>query len=306
MKIKRILAIVIGICMLLMAINLPVFSDEPPEGFDSWDDYYNYLVYGEVTEEEATDLKDMTLVGSNDRFKMYYNESGADVYLEDIKSGKIWGSALYGDYIDTSDIAPNASTNLLTVSYSDKQNNISELDLTSSSCDGFSVESEIGDDCVTLSVDMPEIEISFEVELSLVDDGLKVNIPFKSLKEKECKLLSIKLLPAMGAAKPGEDGYVFYPDGSGALMEIADYKKGNPEFYNYPIYYTDKADFDLFDNNEALDIKGLMLPVFGIKHTKGGVFAEISAGGAASSLHIAVNSFYQSYFELNYRTCNTV
>ena len=49
-----------------------------------------------------------------------------------------------------------------------------------------------------------------------------------------------------------------------------------------------------------------MLPVFGIKHTSGAVFAEIESGDTNASLHIAVDNFYQSYFELTYRTYNTV
>lgn len=307
MKIKKIFAILTAVCMLLLAGSFPAFGEEPPEGFSSWEEYYDYLIYGETVTEDVTNIEDMTLVGSNSRFDMYYNEGGADVYLKEKATDKIWGSAVYGDYIDTKELSPNAVSNLLTVCYSDKENNVLEKDLISASGDDFSLETQKKDDAIIITVTMNETEISFDVELSLVEDGLKVNIPYKSIKEtKENKLLSIRLLPLMGAAAPGENGYLFYPDGSGALMNIKDYRKEQPEFYNYPIYCTDEANFETFDSNKTQDIKNLMLPVFGVKHTKGGVFAEIVSGSENASLHMSVDYLYQSYFELVYRTSNTV
>lgn len=307
MKTKRLLAIIIGISMLLLAVNFSALGEEPPEGFSSWDEYYEYLIYGETGTDEVTNIDEMTLVGSNNRFDMYFNEGGADIYLKEKSTDKIWGSAVYGDYIDTKELSPNAISNLLTVCYSDKENNVLEKDLISASNDDFTLSTKIENNTIILILSMNETEISFNVEFSLEEDGLKVNVPYKSIKESaDYKLLSIKLLPLFGAAAPGENGYLFYPDGSGALMDIKSFRKGQPEFYNYPIYCTDKADFEIFDSYNRQDIKNLMLPVFGIKHTIGGVFAEITSGSENSSLHMSVDYLYQSYFEFVYRTSNTV
>lgn len=307
MKLRKIIAVAVGMCMLLSAAAFPAFGDEIPEGFSSWEEYYEYLVFGEAVTEETPELKNMQLVGSNDRLNMYYHENGADVYLEDKATGKVWGSAIYKDYIDTNGMSPNAASNLLTVSYSDENDSLLEADVTAASTDDFSVSAEYGDKAVTLAIAMPNTGISFNAVLSLADDGLQVNIPYDSVKDGEKhKLVSIRLLPLLGAAAPGEEGYIFYPDGSGALMNIADYRKSQSAFYNYPIYCTDDADFDVFDSNAAQDIKPMMLPVFGIKHTSGGILAEISSGAENAGLHISSDALYQTYFELFYRTNNTV
>lgn len=307
MTVKKIITFLLISAIVLSLAYLPVLSEEVPEGFASLEDYYNYLVFGETTTQEEPELHDMKLVAENSKFSMYYYANGADIYLEDKATGKVWGSAVRKEYADIANMSANAVSNLMTVCYTDKSNSLLEVDLTAASTNDFSVTESYGANSVTIDIKMKNTGISFKTVFSLEEDGMKVNIPYDSISENdEFKLVSIKLLPLFGAAKPGEDGYIFYPDGSGAIMNIGNYKKDEPEFYNYSIYCSDKADFDVFDSNTAQDIKSLMLPVFGIKHTSGAVFAEIDSGDTNASLHIGVDNFYQSYFELSYRTYNTV
>ena len=306
-KIKKLIAVVVSLCILIVLAASPVLGDELPEGFNSWEEYYDYLIFGDAANNKTPPIHEMKKVAENDRIVMYYYDKGADVYLEDKASGKIFGSAIEEGYIKTEGMAPNATSNLLTVSYADDKDNLVEADLTNESTDDFSVTTDYIENGVNLSVNMENTQISFDVEITLLNDGMRVNIPYSSIKEgKKHKLVSIKMMPIFGAAKPGEDGYIFYPDGSGALMYIDNYRKNQPAFYNYPIYCDDSADFDAFADNENQDIKNFMLPIFGIKHTSGSVFAEITSGEENARLHIGVDALYQSYFELVYRTYNKV
>lgn len=58
----------------------------------------------------------------------------------------------------------------------------------------------------------------------MTDEGLEVTIPNASIQydKKHFTLISIQLLEYFGADKPGDasDGYVFLPDGSGALLSM--------------------------------------------------------------------------------------
>ena len=306
MKIKRLFAILL--CIALVCVTAVVaFGEDPPEGFSSWEEYYDFLIYGETGSTEVPELHDMNKVAENDRFTMYYYENGADVFLEEKATGKVWGSAVDSEYLDTSSMAAEHSSNLLTVTYADKDSNLSELHFTDANNDDFSSSVSFESDSVILEVSVTEAEIDFTVELSLTEKGLKLNIPFDSVKENgDHTLVSVKVLPTFGAAKPGEKGYIFYPDGSGALINIADYEMSEPAFYQYTYYCEDEKKFSDFDDRESQDIKNLMLPVFGIKHTKGGVFADIVSGDANAKLHISIDKLYKSYFEFVYRTYETV
>lgn len=307
MRFRRILSVFLCICTVLAVSAFSAVGDELPEGFSSWDEYYNYLIFGETAEEETPAVEEMREVCRNERFVMYYYENGADVYLKELATGKVWGSAVEDGYIDTSMMSAEAASNLLTVSLADASGTLLEKSLASASGGDFTVDTSFEENGVALAVSMPSYDVSFRVELSLLADGLSVCVPDASISEKgDYKLVSLRMLPLFGAARPGEDGYVFYPDGSGALMSIADYKAAEPAFYSYTVYCEDQADFDLFDSNELQDIKSLMLPVFGIKHTSGGVFAEIVSGAENARLHISVDNLYEACFELVYRTHGTV
>ncbi len=307
MKTKKILAIFLTVCMTVSFSAVPAFSDEVPEGFSSMEEYYNYLIYGETGSTETPSLSEMRVIGENDLVKLYFFEDGMDLFAEDKSTGKVFGSQVDKEYIDIGNLADSMISNLLTVCYADGEDNLNEIDLTSAHVEGLAVSTTYGENSVSLDLTVQETAITLSVVITLTEDGFTVEIPEESIKEEgEHLLVSVRLLPAFGAARPGEDGYVFYPDGSGAIMQITPDRKEQPEFYQLPIYCDNSLSFETYDQEKELDIKALMLPVFGIKHSDGGVFAEIVQGDADADLHIAVDALYQSYFELFYRSYNTV
>lgn len=293
--------------VILLTASLLCYADgDIPEGFSSWEEYYNFLVFGEQTEDVDADLQNMKLIAQNEKFNMYYHDSGVDIYLENRKTGKVWGTAVYSDYFDVSSLSLNTYSTLLNVCYADKDKNIFNSELVGNNSEDFSISYENADNGICINVSMPEIQISFDVIFILETDGMTLTIPDDSVEEKsDNSLISVSLLPFFGAAKSGEDGYIFYPDGSGALMNISAYKKPNPLFYSYAVYSEDEPDFNLYDTAYQQDIKQIMLPVFGIKHTSGGIFSNMESGAENAILHLSSDQFYQSYFEAVFRTSGT-
>lgn len=63
------------------------------------------------------------------------------------------------------------------------------------------------------------------LEYSIADDGtLSVRLPANSIRYDSTNftLLSVDVLPFFGAGNVNDEGYAFYPDGSGALLEFSD------------------------------------------------------------------------------------
>ena len=120
MKIKQIIAVAVSASMLLSLSAVPALGDEIPEGFSSMEEYYNYLVLGTKGDNTTPELDEMRLIGENDRVKMYYNESGADVFIEEKASGKVYGSEVNSEYIDTKEMSPSSVSKLVTVNYADE------------------------------------------------------------------------------------------------------------------------------------------------------------------------------------------
>jgi hypothetical protein len=298
----RILCALSAVSVLLFTAAL---GDDrtPPDGFDSWADYYDSLINGgSGGATETPSLEEMMFCAQNDRFSLRFHEAGMDFYIEDKQSGKIWSTDIDPEYIDVGGLRPEDYSALLEVSLADNEEGVSVYSLISREAQGFSVLPRATRDGMTLDIVMPKEQIAFSVEIWLEEDGFCVSIPEKSLREEGTKrLLSVAMLPRFGTARTGEDGYIFYPDGSGALVDIKPYPYPKLRSYAYPIYGLAEADADELLKREEQGIMNLMLPIFGIKHTDGGFLAAIVSGDADAALMMEMMDSYSAYFRFDYR-----
>ncbi len=81
------------------------------------------------------------------------------------------------------------------------------------------------------------------LEYTIDETGFSVRLPANGIRFNESKfeLLSLQVLPYMGAGNNAYDGYAFFPDGSGALFAFEDMKASNNETITAKIYGEDYA-----------------------------------------------------------------
>lgn len=143
----------------------------------------------------------------------------------------------------------------------------------------------------------PEEGVSFVVEVVLRDGFLSVRLPLEQLRESETLVLrDLQLLPSLGAGGAEDKGFLLIPDGSGALIEFNNGRKGQ---YDEPVYGTDKA---FIRTALALSKMDISLPVYGIERNGSGMLAVLHEGAAASSIRASsagngstYNTVYPSY-----------
>lgn len=131
----------------------------------------------------------------------------------------------------------------------------------------------------TVFVDLKVWDISFDVNITLVDGGVEVHIPIDSIEElgEIYKLTAINVFPYFGASR--EDvmpGYLVIPDGIGALVRTNQ---------RYNTYF--QARFFGSDlGYQANVLPELSLPIFGNIHNPGqdGFYARIVEGSEFSTL----------------------
>lgn len=148
---------------------------------------------------------------------------------------------------------------------------------------------ENGIETVSLA-DRPRFTIPLEYRI--VDDALYVTIPVHRIEENAgYKLRSINLLEYFGAASADEDGYMFVPDGSGALIRLNN-GKTNAEVYSQRVYGMDQNDnaFRRFQVAESA-----RLPVFGMKAGNHAWFAEIVEGETYANINADISGRNTSY-----------
>lgn len=112
------------------------------------------------------------------------------------------------------------------------------------------------------------------VEYVIENDGLSVRLPANSIRFDETKytLRHVKMLQYFGAGNLQHDGYVFYPDGSGALVEFNKfYSKTNTKNrvsveLSGTVYGEDFAYYNI--SSDSKHSEPIRVPVFGVVDTE--------------------------------------
>jgi hypothetical protein len=125
--------------------------------------------------------------------------------------------------------------------------------------------------------------VSFTVSLiySLEDDRLVVSVPADEIEYPEkFPILSLNVLEFFGAAGPDDKGYMFVPDGSGALIYLNNGKK-TADPYRAAVYGDDltAAREEKVQWNEPI-----RLPVFGMVNGGRAMMGVIEEGDAFASI----------------------
>lgn len=148
---------------------------------------------------------------------------------------------------------------------------------------------------------LTEINISFDVEVTLSSDGLSTYIDYDSIveaNEEEILLSSIIVFPSLGATKMDEiPGYMMVPDGAGALVR---YEDNNREFlspYQAPFY---GENFGLSETRQTVNNYPLSMPIFGVVHgvNQFGFLGIIEEGDMSARLYMYPNGAHNLDYNL--------
>ena len=132
-----------------------------------------------------------------------------------------------------------------------------------------------------------DINAVVPVEITLQSTGIAVRIVGEGMKVgDDYRITSISLLPGFMAGYEENDGYLFIPSGSGALIPLAS-GRGDSAVYHETVYGDDRA---IAVEEYESESEQISVPVYGIKDGDYGVFAVITQGDATAEIEAAANS----------------
>lgn len=233
-------------------------------------------------------------VAKNEDLTLYFIEDTGEIEVYSQKGNISFLSNPKG--IDEDTIAAgmtkmNMHSQLL-VEYIDEQSNLYVVNNFTGSIKEKTYEYSLQENGILVTYFFEKVGFDIPVFYGLEKDYVKAQILSSEIKQTgKYKISAITLLPYMGSAGSEEDGYLFIPDGSGAIINFNNNKSG---YQNYSgiVYGRDKA----LNSVQLAEIKeDITMPVFGIKRENSAVLGIIHSGEYQSEIRAEVGGKSSSY-----------
>lgn len=244
---------------------------------------------GNSQKETGASEQDRTLILEDEELKVSY-ESGTKAFQVTDYSGYMWNSIVTEELCSSDKLNETWQRNaksIFHITYAD----ISDVDPTIKTA--YSYDADIKatkeDSKIYLNCEFASEGIKLVVVLQVDNGELVVSVPAEHIsEEKEYKLLGIQMLPYFGASSMQEDGYMVYPDGSGALKYHNSVKSSvtTNHQYSWDVYGSDFLSTDTPQDNEDKELMSAMLPVYGIKKGEHAFIAYSEVGEEESSINL--------------------
>lgn len=286
MKGKRFLA-----ALLAAVLLVPIFGSVFPEPLKAM---------AAVSQE----LNDHKLVAENENYALYMNEDYLSVIVLDKATGAYMESAVSYDDGKNNDIWMGAMKSALVLNLIYSNVDTQQADLIN---DDVTKDITYTDNGFTAKVYWTKYQLGMTLEVTLNEDGITARIPDESIVEDSdgYYIGSIAMYPYLGYSYlDSKEGYMFIPDGNGALIYLDDKEGRFNSGYNGVIYGTDPGFVDSevvrlwWDKYEMVnEANNILAPVFGMAHTSEGIayLAVVEEGDQRATIEASPNGVSIDY-----------
>ena len=137
-----------------------------------------------------------------------------------------------------------------------------------------------------------QVQFKIPIRYELEDNALTVTIETERIEyDRSYPIHSIEPLEFFGAGGVSEEGYIFVPDGSGALIRLNNGKTMHQRF-SLGVYGSQDVELR---REELLRTRDISFPVFGIKTGDRALFAIIEEGDTIATINADVSGRLDSY-----------
>lgn len=245
-------------------------------------------------------------VCENDSLELYLNEETLGIKVKNKITNYVWSSTIDEDKEELNDTWKDFSKSGFTLEYSDKKGKIEKVSTVSMDMKIDIKENKNGFEA---KVFIKKLGFRFNLKVTLNEKGVNVELPNESIKEEKeiYKMQSIYIYPFLGATENYEvPGYMFVPDGSGALIRFDSDTAIEKEPFIKRIYGDDYGIVGSKNEKDdgVLKSETIHYPVFGITNNtnknaisaiidKGAEYGEVNAypSGATTDYNWITSKF---------------
>lgn len=257
-----------------------------------------------VTIANTLTLTGFTKIMEDSAIEVWHKEKNSSIRIVDKASGYIWGGLAEDKPKDMNTTWSGVGNSLVSIDYFDDKG----IEKRTSIADKQVVKKyEVKDNSLTYQVQFKDIGIELAFQVILDNGDLKFKVDDASVKETgKYSLGAIYFVPFLGSTHEDEkDGYIFVPDGPGALIRL-----NKPSQYlinfNKVVYGKDYAIENLLEVNDlksrrpndfAADEPTVLMPVFGMVHgaRQNAYFARIEKGQEYAAIMATPSGTFTAY-----------
>ncbi len=283
-RIRSFLCLILSVALLFTLCG--GVTAEPVDEDYAGDEWY------EEEEEEVVNLEDLEPVGyeqvaQSNGVTLYVNYETGHFYLENANTGKQWfsvpldveydeiskGASIRGAVRSEMIISYVSEQEMATAEYAQEANSNADSEITISAID----------DGIRVDYYFYAVGITVPVEYKLEDGLFYASVLVNDvIEDSTFMLIDINLLPAFGAGNWATDGYLFVPDGCGALVKFNNGIQLSSQ-YKAMIYGDDMS---VVPETQVTYTETLRLPVFGTLLGNDTLMGIVTQGDGASSLTV--------------------
>lgn len=250
------------------------------------------------------ELNDHRLIAENGNYALYLNEDYLSVIVLDKATGAYMESAVSYDDGRNNEIWMGAMRSALVLNLIYSSVDTQQADLINDDATKDITYTENG---FSAKVYWKKYKLGMTLEVTLNEDGITARIPDESIVEdsSDYYIGSIAMYPYLGHTYlDSKEGYMFIPDGNGALIYLDDKEGRFNSGYTGVIYGTDTGFVDSevvrlwWDKYEMVnDANKILAPVFGMAHTSEGIayLAVVEEGDRRATIEAAPNGVSIDY-----------
>ncbi|MCU6710204.1 DUF5696 domain-containing protein [Paenibacillus sp. J5C_2022] len=246
--------------------------------------------------DKLPDEADFELVAESESLALKFDSVSGHFIVHDRRSGHVWRSYPEPEHWENEGIGGIWKDHLRSpfmLRYTDfAQRQMKPKDTNFISAGGRIQEVKRIDGGIRVDYELPELGLVIPVQIRIGDDYVETTILDESLKEQNFSLIWVRLFPFLGGVHSvGQEGYLFIPDGSGALISFNKPEENQTRTFQGAIYGEDPS----FINGMERSRQPISMPVYGVKSGDKAVLAIVTEGEEYGEIVASPAGVYSQY-----------
>jgi hypothetical protein len=242
---------------------------------------------GNVNPEIPSSYKKIAV---SENIELYFDEGKGNIQVKNTDTGYIWKGIVDDEMYPVSKLNKQWSAylqSMFTISYNDVGKRDAPPSTVYAGRDCDYIEVNYLENGVEVKYGFTEVGLFATFQYVLKDGNFIVRIPHEGFEEHlQYCITTLEVLPFFGSAGNDIDGYLFYPDGSGAISSYENTANRTPKVKQGILrtYSNKKVTIEEYYDEDNYERYVAGMPVFGIKNNENAMFAAATDGAEETGI----------------------